>query len=109
MKETITCHCLAALGALILSGCGLTGEANSVKDPTVDQMADLEKQWGLKPRETRPRYSPDTDPSPSAPSPASFAQPQATEPVPFPSAPVTPAATIPSPPPETPPIPPSLR
>lgn len=109
MKDTIYRHCCAALCALILSGCGMMGDPGAVKDPTVDQMADLEKQWGLKPRETRQRFSPNADPSTSAPSPTLSPQPPAMNPVPSPATPATPTQTIPLPLSEAPSIPSSLR
>ena len=113
MKKTFTCHFYAALCALIFSGCGMTSDSNAVKDPTVEQMADLEKQWGMKPRETRPRYSPNAEPSTYAPSGAPTTAPSppapALNPVPFPPTPTVPSQTIPLPPSEAPSIPSSLR
>ncbi|MEI6535054.1 MAG: hypothetical protein WCN98_06935 [Verrucomicrobiaceae bacterium] len=108
MKGTIICHSIAALSALILTGCNLGGEANAVNSPTVDQMADLEKQWGLKPRESHPRTVPPTEQPAYVPDPPANTVPL---PVPSPRPPVpeVPPAVTPAPQPETPPIPPSLR
>ncbi len=104
MKENITRHCIAFCSALLLAGCGLISDANAVKDPTVDQMAGLEKQWGLKPRETRTRMMPAGDPTPYNPAPElSPAPPTNTVPLPDPP---PPSLSVPT---ETPSIPPSLR
>lgn len=97
----------------MLTSCGLMSDSNAVTDPTVEQMANLEREWGLKPRETRPRYSPYEDPSTHAPAPSQFPapapQPPALNPLPYPSTPATPTQTIPLPPSEAPSIPSSLR
>lgn len=108
MKEPITLYCVAALGALFLAGCNFVSDANAVHNPSVDQMSDLDRQWGFKPIATRPRV-------------VNFGDPAGTEPSPYPSTPpitdtvpLPPASSLPLPPEpsralDAPPIPASLR
>jgi hypothetical protein len=58
MTQNLTFLCIAFLSALGLASCNLIGGGSGgteVKHPTVDQMAELEKQWGVQPREVRSR------------------------------------------------------
>jgi hypothetical protein len=51
---------LSILGALGLASCDMFDSGSggrSVNNPTVEQMAQLEKQWGVEPRDIRPRRS----------------------------------------------------
>lgn len=73
-----------------LSSCGLTDGSSAIKNPTVDEMAKLEKQWGTdKPREPRFRGGP-IDVVQPAPAPVSQPAP---EPAPLPQPPAPAAAT----------------
>lgn len=99
--------------AAVLSSCeGISGVDTSgptINNPSVDEMARLEAQWGMKPREVKPRYR--------EAGPADYLAPSA--PIVQPEAPVVaaPAPAIPPPqepvqpaiPPAPPAIPPSLR
>jgi hypothetical protein len=98
--------------ATLLASCeGMSGVDTSgptINNPSVDEMARLEAQWGMKPREVKPRYreaGPADYLAPSAP----IVQPQPAD-VATPAPAVPPQETVqPAIPPAPPAIPPSLR
>ena len=104
MTRTLTFFCIASLCASGLVSCELIDRGSGgtqVKHPTVDQMAELEKQWGVKPREARfrPPTPAGVDEAPIAAPPQSSATQAVTpEPVPLPP---TAAPPAPQPPPQT--------
>jgi hypothetical protein len=60
MTQNLTLLCIASVCAFGLVSCDLLGGGSGgteVKHPTVDQMAELEKQWGVQPRDVRSRYA----------------------------------------------------
>ena len=77
MKLNLSSLWIAILCVTGLSSCNSMGGnsgGTELKEPTVEQMAELEKQWGVKPREshTRPFLPPSegTIAAPMQPSPA---------------------------------------
>jgi hypothetical protein len=83
---------ICAITGLTLTSCDSVGNgSSSVTDPTVQQMSDLEKQWGMPDRKVHSHSTGPTD------------QPIAPEPAPAPSADPAPVAT-----PSPAPAPPSL-
>jgi hypothetical protein len=108
--------CSAFLVALVFASCGIFEDGNpAVKEPTVDQMKDLDRQWGLKPQTTTPRFN---APAETATPPAgipTFGTPTQEQIDSLPLIPATPkTAPLPAVPgspavPSVPVIPPSLR
>jgi hypothetical protein len=102
MTQKLSFLSIAFLSALGLSSCGMFSGGSGgteVKQPTVDQMAELEKQWGVKPRETRPRRmtAPGGAEMPLAPPQSGTPQTVTPDPVPLPPT-ATPPALAPPPP-----------
>ena len=94
MTQKLSFLCIAFLSALGLASCDLMGGnsgGTELKHPTVDQMAELEKQWGVKPREVRSRQAPLPGGSemPLAPPRSGASQVVTPDPVPLPQ-PATP-------------------
>lgn len=73
MKPTLFAFCIACLSVFALVSCEFTDSGSGgthVKNPTVEEMAAMEKQWGVQPRteRTRPLLPASTGDSPiSAP------------------------------------------
>ena len=87
MKLNLFFLCVAAPGAFMLASCGLIDGGSGgtqLKNPTVEQMAQLEKEWGVKPREVRPRGLPSAGETESLGAPPRSAAPQVVTPDPVP-------------------------
>jgi hypothetical protein len=82
MKFNLFPLCIAFLSATGLVSCGLVqggSGGTAVHNPTVEEMAQMEKRWGLEPHGTRPRFNtPAGDASPASSS--HYAAPQNTVP-----------------------------
>lgn len=75
MKLNLSTFGITFLGALALASCEFTGGSSGgthLKNPTVEQMTEMEKQWGVPPRPDRSRQPPPagTDNAIPAPGPA---------------------------------------
>ncbi len=60
MKLNLFPLCIAFLSATGLVSCGLIqggSGGTAVHNPTVEEMAQMEKRWGLEPHGTRPRFN----------------------------------------------------
>ncbi|MCE9519424.1 MAG: hypothetical protein K8R87_07725 [Verrucomicrobia bacterium] len=58
MKFNPSSFGIALLSAITLASCDFTGGSSGgthLKNPTVDQMAEMEKQWGVPPKPDRSR------------------------------------------------------
>lgn len=103
MTQNPTFLCIALLSAFGLVACDLIGGGGSggthVKQPTVDEMAELEKQWGVKPREARPRHAQPAvgSEAPLVPPQSGAAQPVTPDPVPLPQPAKPPVVEPPTP------------
>ncbi|HEY2573288.1 MAG TPA: hypothetical protein VGH65_04435 [Verrucomicrobiaceae bacterium] len=90
MKHFLSSLCLASFSALALVSCDMFSGGNSggteLKNPTVDQMTQLEKEWGVPPREAHShRYANPNDnlpPGIAPPTGAPQSAPPATAPLP---------------------------
>lgn len=98
---------IAFFSALGLASCDMFSGGSGgteVKHPTVDQMAELEKKWGVQPREVRSRHAlPPSGAGELAPAPPQSGAPQVAPPdtVPLPQT-ATPPVFEPPPQPATP-------
>ena len=109
--KLIRFFCAAAIPALALVSCNGYGSSGAevVKEPTVDQMRDMEKGWGMKPHTPSvQRFSPPADagatasggaPNPPAAGPNGIPSQQQID-----NLPIIPASAPPAPV-----VPPSLR
>ena len=100
--------CCSIIAAVALASCsGFTSGSPSVKEPTTDQMKEMERQWGLKPRETTQRFE-----TPATPGGATYGNPGGSG-VPtqqqIDSLPIIPASQQPVPLPPSAPVPAPLR
>ncbi len=107
MKLNLSSFCIAFLSAFTLASCHLIGSSSGgtqVKNPTVDQMTEMEKQWGVQPHTGRSRQSiPSGGSNVSVPTPHSAApQTIIPEPVPLPQTQTAVPPVFESPPAATP-------
>jgi hypothetical protein len=104
MKRIITFCCGAILFGTALSSCNFGGDANAIKNPTVDEMEAMEKKWGMEPRKVQQRSFP-TQQFDTSPLAGRVPVQPAPEPAPLPQ----PPDSAPQQPVSAPSIPPSLR
>lgn len=84
MNLNLSAFCITLLSSFALVSCELTGGSSGgshIVNPTVDQMAEMEKKWGVQPHTDRSRQLP---PSREGDAPVS-APPQTFVPEPVPA------------------------